>query len=625
MHVCHVSTAASLAAIERAKAAGVRVTAEVTPHHLTLTDEAIESLDPNLKMNPPLRAESDRQALVAALKSGLLDCVATDHAPHAAEEKDVPFEEAPFGTHRSGDRLQRALRASSSKSKALDLGTLVTRMSTAPARIAGLAAAEHRPGRRRQPLRRRPQGALDGERTRRLQSRSFNSRLARPRARRAGSSSPSPPAASPGRTLPSPALIVLEDGAAFRGEALAGQGAVGGEIVFNTSMAGYQEIATDPSYCGQLVTFTFPMNGNYGADPERDESGKAHARAIIAREITNYRFNRASRATWLDWLAEHGVLAVSGVDTRALTRHIRDKGALRAVVSTETDDVKHLRKAAQGLPKMGGLDLAKVVTLRETRTRRRRPKGPRRPTSTSSPTTSASSARMLRYLGGRGFRVTVVPAQTSAREVLKHEPDGVFLSNGPGDPAAVTYAVKAVERLLGKVPVFGICLGHQLLAQALGYSHLQAQVRPPRRQPPGQGPAHRRHRDHDAEPRLRRASTTPWHGAEITHVNLNDGTVEGVAAAGRFAFSVQYHPESTPGPHDSLYLFDRFRDEIARFRKEAPDAAPRRSPQDPHHRLRARSSSGRPASSTTRARRPARCCSKRATRSCSSTATRRRS
>ena len=360
---------------------------------------------------------------------------------------------------------------------------------------------------------------------------------------------------------------MLEDGAAYRGEALAGQGAVGGEIVFNTSMAGYQEIATDPSYCGQLITFTFPMNGNYGADVERDESDKAHARAIITRELTNYRFNRASRQSWLDWLAEHEVLAVSGVDTRALTRHIRDKGALRAVVSTETDDVRHLRKAAQGLPRMGGLDLAKVVTSSQTY---------EAPVPEGAPALDLHvlaydfgiKRSMLRYLGERGFRVTVVPAQTSAREVLKHKPDGVFLSNGPGDPAAVTYAVKAVERLLGKVPVFGICLGHQILAQALGYTTFKLKF--------GHRGANHPVRD------LRTGTieiTTQNHGfavkeeavdgAEITHVNLNDGTVEGLAAHWRYAFSVQYHPESSPGPHDSLYLFDRFRDEIARFRAES--------------------------------------------------------
>jgi len=366
--------------------------------------------------------------------------------------------------------------------------------------------------------------------------------------------------------LPSPALIVLEDGAVFRGEALAGQGVVGGELVFNTSMTGYQEIATDPSYCGQLITFTFPMNGNYGADPDRDESAKAHARAIIAREITNYRFNRASRVTWLDWLAEHGVLAVSGVDTRALTRHIREKGALRAVVSTETEDVRYLRKAAQGLPRMGGLDLATVVTSAQEY-EAPAPEGALAPDLHVVAYDYGIKRSMLRYLAERGFRVTVVPAQTSAREVLKRAPDGVFLSNGPGDPAAVGYGVKAVERLLGKVPIFGICLGHQLLAQALGLKTYKLKF--------GHRGANHPVKDlHTGVIEI----TTQNHGfavradapaadVEITHVNLNDKTVEGVAAPARHAFSVQYHPESTPGPHDSLYLFDRFRATITAFKE----------------------------------------------------------
>jgi carbamoyl-phosphate synthase small subunit len=367
-------------------------------------------------------------------------------------------------------------------------------------------------------------------------------------------------------TLPSPAIIVFEDGTAFRGETLTGQGSVGGEIVFNTSMVGYQEIATDPSYCGQLMTFTFPMNGNYGADPERDESDKAHTRAIIAREITNYRFNRASRATWLDWLAEHGVLAVSGVDTRALTRHIREKGALRAVVSTDAADVRHLKKAAQGLPRMGGLDLAKVVTCKQAYEVPAAAGGPA-PDLHVVAYDYGIKRSMLRYLAERGFRVTVVPAQTSAREALKHAPDGVFLSNGPGDPAAVTYAVKAIERLLGKVPIFGICLGHQLLAQAFGMKTFKLKF----------GHRGANHPVKDLRTGMIEITTQnhgfavndePVAGAEITHVNLNDNTVEGVASAERYAFSVQYHPESTPGPHDSLYLFDRFRDEIARFKKD---------------------------------------------------------
>jgi carbamoyl-phosphate synthase small subunit len=364
--------------------------------------------------------------------------------------------------------------------------------------------------------------------------------------------------------MPKPALIVLEDGACFAGEALVGQGTVGGEFVFNTSMQGYQEIVSDPSYAGQLLTFTFPMNGNYGADAARDESARAHARAVVARELTNYRYNRASSGTWLEWLADHGVVAVSGVDTRALTRHLRDHGALRGVVSTDGGDVKSLRAAARSLPPMAGLDLAGKVTCDAAH---------------EVPATADErfhvvavdfgvKRSMLGYLTGSGFRVTVVPARTSAREVLKQQPDGVFLSNGPGDPAAVPYAVKTLRHLVGKAPVFGICLGHQLLALALGWRTYKLKF--------GHRGANHPVKD------LRTGTieiTTQNHGfavrddgeehggSAVTHVDLNDGTVEGLAAPGLFAFSVQYHPESSPGPHDSLYLFERFADEMRRFKE----------------------------------------------------------
>jgi len=365
--------------------------------------------------------------------------------------------------------------------------------------------------------------------------------------------------------MPEPALIVLEDGATFAGEVLVGRGTVGGEFVFNTSMHGYQEIATDPSYAGQVVTFTFPMNGDYGTDVTRDESARAHARAVVARELTNYRFNRASSGSWLEWLADHGVLAVSGVDTRALTRHLRDKGALRGVVSAGGgNDVRSLRAAARGLPAMTGLDLAGKVTCEKRYE-----------------LAAAADERfhvvavdfgvkraMLGYLAAAGMRVTVVPATTSAREVLKLEPDGVFLSNGPGDPAAVTYAVKTLQRLLGKVPLFGICLGHQLLALALGFSTYKLKF----------GHRGANHPVKDLRTGIIEI-TTQNHGfavrddgeehagGAVTHINLNDGTVEGLAAPDQCAFSVQYHPESSPGPHDSLYLFERFAAEMDRFRE----------------------------------------------------------
>jgi len=377
--------------------------------------------------------------------------------------------------------------------------------------------------------------------------------------------------------VPSPALLVLEDGAVYRGEAVAGAGTVGGEIVFNTAMTGYQEIATDPSYCGQIITYTFPLNGNYGADPARDESAQAHARAIVARELMNYAYNRAASASWLDWLNAHGVLAVGGVDTRALTRHIRSQGALRAVVSTDDPDVGSLRRRAQKLPRMAGLDLASVVTCAE----------PAETAAASPPTHGGEPLHVVAfdfgikrsivgYLTTAGCRVTVVPAGTAARDVMKLAPDGVFLSNGPGDPAAVTYAVKTVQKLLGKTPLFGICLGHQLLALALGmttyklkFGHRGAN-HPVKDLTTGQIEITTQNhgfavRDDGA------ASHDP--AARITHVNLNDGTVEGLAAPERYAFSVQYHPESTPGPHDSLHLFERFVADMRRFAVEHERAA----------------------------------------------------
>jgi len=378
--------------------------------------------------------------------------------------------------------------------------------------------------------------------------------------------------------VPSAALLVLEDGAAFRGEAVAGAGTVGGEIVFNTAMTGYQEIATDPSYCGQIITYTFPLNGDYGADPSRDESDQAHARAIVAREIVNYSFNRASTTTWLDWLNAHGVLAVGGIDTRALTRHIRSHGALRAVVSTDDPDIGSLRRRAQKLPHMSGLDLASVVSRAEPS---EIPAADAPPDGGDAPHVVAFDFGIKRsivgYLAAAGCRTTIVPAATAARDIMKLAPDGVFLSNGPGDPAAVGYAVKTVQRLLGKTPLFGICLGHQLLALALGMTTYKLKF------------GHRG-ANHPVKDLTTGAIeiTTQNHGfavrddgptqrdgsAQVTHVNLNDGTVEGIAAADRFAFSVQYHPESSPGPHDSLHLFGRFVAEMRRFAAQrAPVAA----------------------------------------------------
>jgi carbamoyl-phosphate synthase small subunit len=376
--------------------------------------------------------------------------------------------------------------------------------------------------------------------------------------------------------VPSPALVVLEDGAAFRGEAVVGSGTVGGEIVFNTAMTGYQEIATDPSYCGQIITYTFPLNGDYGADPARDESDRAHARAIVARELVNYAFNRDSSTSWLDWLGAHDVLAVSEVDTRALTRHIRSRGALRAVVSTDDPDLGSLRRRAQRLPRMVGLDLASVVT----RTEATEAPSLGDPPDGGPPLHVVAldfgiKRSIVGYLTAAGCRTTVVPAATTPRDILKLKPDGVLLSNGPGDPAAVTYAVKTVQKLLGQTPLFGICLGHQLLALALGMATYKLKF------------GHRG-ANHPVKDLATGAVeiTTQNHGfavrddgpskrdaaVQVTHLNLNDGTVEGIAAPDRYAFAVQYHPESTPGPHDSLHLFGRFVAEMRRFAAERAPA-----------------------------------------------------
>jgi carbamoyl-phosphate synthase small subunit len=388
--------------------------------------------------------------------------------------------------------------------------------------------------------------------------------------------------------VPQTALIALEDGATFRGEALAGGGTVGGELVFTTGMTGYQEVVTDPSYAGQMVTFTFPMVGNYGVARELEESGTAHARAILAREITNYRFNHVAEGAWLEWLAARGVMAVAGVDTRALTRHIRDKGAMRAVVSTEAGAAGELVELARSLPAMAGQDLVRDVTRHE-RTELE-PLGPGVATegaggTEADPERGAAHVvaydygiknSILRRLREQGFRVTVVPAETTAAAVLKLSPDGVFLSNGPGDPAAVTYAVRAVGKLLGKVPIFGICLGHQILALSLGMQTYKL--------PFGHRGSNHPVRDEDTGGVW---ITTQNHGfavstergvpngVAISHVNLNDGTVEGLECQEQPAFSVQFHPEASPGPHDALGLFARFAELVERSRDlEAADGHP---------------------------------------------------
>lgn len=354
---------------------------------------------------------------------------------------------------------------------------------------------------------------------------------------------------------PRQAKIVLEDGAVFEGKTFAGEGEVAGEVVFTTSMVGYQETLTDPSYRGQIVLFTYPLIGNYGVIPGDEESRKVQAAAVLVREYTPYHSNWASERSLAALLDEAGVMGLEGVDTRALTRHLRDKGAMRGVISTVGTDPVTLREKANAHPSMVGLDLASGSTeLTE-------------PILLPAFGEELCRVAALDYgvkgsiykeLRSRGASVFAMPGSTSAEEILASDPDGLFLSNGPGDPAALNDAVNTLRPVLGEVPTFGICLGHQLLGLALDCETYKM--------PFGHHGANHPVRNLD-NGRIEitsqnhgfavREETLP-EGVELTHRNLYDGTVEGIKSRDLRAWSVQYHPESSPGPRDSGYLFDEF-------------------------------------------------------------------
>ena len=368
------------------------------------------------------------------------------------------------------------------------------------------------------------------------------------------------------------AILALEDGRIFRGSAYGAPVEGAGEVVFNTALTGYQEIFTDPSYAGQIVVLTNPQIGNYGTSPEDAESSRPYIEGLVTREFSPVSSNWRSTEVTDEYLERSGVPVLADVDTRAIVRHLRNNGVMRGVLTSTEKDPSKLIERARSIPRMDGTDLASVVSTKE----------PYRFDGHSAHNESGSDLlptadnngrelhvvaydfgikrNILRMLARENCRVTVVPAQTPASEVLAMQPDGVFYSNGPGDPEPLGYAQDSVRALAGKAPLFGICLGHQIFGLALGgktyklkFGHHGAN-HPIKNLDTGRVEITSQNHNYAVDP-----ASLDGHDVEVTHVNLNDQTVAGLRHRTKPIFSVQYHPEASPGPHDSHYLFKDFR------------------------------------------------------------------
>jgi carbamoyl-phosphate synthase small subunit len=375
------------------------------------------------------------------------------------------------------------------------------------------------------------------------------------------------------------AVLVLEDGSVYRGYAFAGSGEALGEVVFNTGMTGYQEVITDPSYKGQIVTMTYPLIGNYGINPEDMESGGIHLEGFIVKEYQPCPSNWRSRQSLKEFLESHGKLGIEGIDTRALTRRIRLEGAMRGIITTETQDVDVLLERVRAYPGLVGQDLIKLVTCMQPyqwKDGSPQPLSPHESCSRNASSAGKTGAHglakrlrvvvvdcgvkynILRNLERLGCEVLVLPATATGKEILAYNPDGVLLSNGPGDPAALPYIVEATRYILGKVPLFGICLGHQILGQALGGRTTKLKFghhginQPVKNIISGRVEITSQNHGFVVVP-----ESLPGN-LEMTYGNLNDTTSEGMCSPDLKAFSVQYHPEAAPGPHDVNYLFKKF-------------------------------------------------------------------
>ncbi|MGH9714155.1 MAG: glutamine-hydrolyzing carbamoyl-phosphate synthase small subunit [Candidatus Acidiferrales bacterium] len=367
------------------------------------------------------------------------------------------------------------------------------------------------------------------------------------------------------------ATLALEDGRVFNGRAAGARARRGGEVVFNTSLTGYQEVFTDPSYSGQIVCLTYPHIGNVGANHDDEESGKPYIEGLVAREFSALSSNYRATETAQQYLERHGVPVIWDLDTRALVRHLRTVGALRGILATDGTPAEKLVAEAKAVPTMAGLDLATRVTSAK------KYEWSQGSIDLATPILEGPAARnrgdrhkvvaydfgikqnILRLMVDYGCDVTVVPAQTSAEDVLALKPHGVFLSNGPGDPEPVGYAIENIRKLLGRVPIFGICLGHQLCGLALGgrtfklkFGH-HGSNHPVKNLLTEKVEITAQNHGFCVDP-----DSLPSSDVQVTHVNLNDHTNEGMRHRSLPLFSVQYHPEASPGPHDARYLFDNF-------------------------------------------------------------------
>jgi carbamoyl-phosphate synthase small subunit len=370
------------------------------------------------------------------------------------------------------------------------------------------------------------------------------------------------------------ALLALEDGRSFACRSFTGPGEAGGEVVFNTSMTGYQEVLSDPSYSGQMVTMTYPLIGNYGVNPDDVESDRIQVAAFLVKEYQHFPSNFRSTQSLADYLKGQAILGVEGLDTRALTRHIRNGGAMRAMISTMDLDAESLTRRANAVPSMVGMDLAREVTTPQPyRWTDGRPEALEAGSRLDSDLWRHRGARpsvvamdfglkynIARCLDRVGCEVIVVPARTDASTIVAMAPDGLFLSNGPGDPEPVTYGIETTRELLGRLPIFGICLGNQILGLALGgqtyklkFGHRGAN-QPVKNLATGKVEITSQNHGFAVD-----MESLGRDAVEVTHINLNDNTVEGIRHRRLPAFAVQYHPEASPGPHDARYLFDQFK------------------------------------------------------------------